>query len=87
MISDPHALARKINNRNLEEIYKRLCIPKTDQSFAEILAEFGKEIANNEIFEPYVRNIGDQENEYRQNPDTAAILQSEHIVYKRRTAC
>lgn len=75
MISDPHALDRKIKNSNLEEIYKRLCIPKTDQSFAEILAEFGKEIANNEIFEPYVRNIGDQENEYRQNPDTAAILQ------------
>ena len=75
MISDLCSLNRKIKDSNLEEIYKRLCIPKTDQSFSEILAEFGKEIASNKIFEPYVKNIGSKENEYRQNTDIASILQ------------
>lgn len=75
MISHAHVLDRKIKGSNLEEIYGRLCMPKIDQNFAEIFSEFGKELATNPIFEPYIRSIADKEHEYRQQPDIASILQ------------
>lgn len=75
MISHAHALDRKIKQSNIEEIFERLCMTTTDLSFTEVLAEFGIEIRNNLLFEPYIKNIADKENEYRQRPDIASILQ------------
>jgi hypothetical protein len=76
MISHSRDLDRKIKGSNLEEIYERLCMSKIDQIFAEIFSEFGKELATNKIFEPYIINIANKENEYRQQPNFASILQN-----------
>ena len=75
MISQAHVLNKKIKESNIEEIYERLSTTKNPQSFIEILAEFGGEVANNPIFESYAINIGESEKEYRQRPDIASILQ------------
>lgn len=76
MISHAHVLDRKIKGSNLEEIYERLHIPKTDRGFAEILAEFGREIANNPLFERYARNIGKIEKTYREKPEIATTIRN-----------
>jgi hypothetical protein len=74
MISRAYALYRKIKESDLEEIYERLSIPKADQPFAEVLAEFGKEIANNPLFESYIRKIGEQEKAYRETADIDSVM-------------
>lgn len=75
MITHCVALGRKIEKSHIEEIYERLHMPTTDQNFVEVLAEFGIEIGNNPIFEIYIKSINDKENEYRQKPEIASILQ------------
>lgn len=76
MITYSRDFDRKVKGSNLEEIYERLCMSKIDQIFAEIFSEFGKELATNQIFEPYIINIANKENEYRQQPNFASILQN-----------
>lgn len=78
MIPNNDAFDREIRDsiKRIERNYERLCIPKTDQSFAKVLAEFGIWLRSNPIFEPYIKNIADTENIYRQKPDIAPVLKN-----------
>jgi hypothetical protein len=75
MISHVHAWDRKIRDSNIEEILDRLQQVTTDQNCVEILAELGREIANNPIFEPYIKYIAEKEETYRKIPAVASIIQ------------
>lgn len=75
MISCAHVLDRKIKESNIEEIFDRLQRATTDQSFFEILAELGKEIASNPLFEPYIKYIAEKEKTYRKTPHIYTIIQ------------
>lgn len=74
MISCAHVLDRKIKESNIEEIFDRLKTATSDQSFFEILAELGREIASNPIFEPYIRYIAKNEQTYRKTPHIYTII-------------
>lgn len=76
MITHRVVLGRKIEESHIEEIYERLHMPKIDQNFAEVLAEFGLELRENPIFASYIKNIGDKRKEYLKRPDIASILQN-----------